>query len=296
MARDLYQEVTDRIVEALENGVDGTWRRPWNTARAGDVGTPYNPCGRYFYRGMNVFMLAMSAAAAGWPTVEFATYRQWAAKGAQVRKGEKGTLTVFWTKWTPADADDDDAEDGKRRGARMVLKSAHVFNAAQVDGYSPAGAPALPEFERHAACEAAIAATGAAIVHGGDRACYIPAIDEIRMPVREAFKEPAAYYATTFHELAHWTGAKARCDRNLSGRFGSDAYAAEELVAELAAAFLCGAYGIANEPRPDHAQYVASWLRVLKADKRAIFTAASAAQKSADFVRGFSEAEERAAA
>jgi antirestriction protein ArdC len=140
------------------------------------------------------------------------------------------------------------------------------------------------------AVDAFIAATGAVIRHGGGRACYIPATDEIRMPERAAFTGSAtssaeeSYYATLLHELTHWTGPVHRCGRDLSGRFGSDAYAMEELIAELGSAFLCGELGIAAVPRSDHAQYLAHWLAVLKADKRAIFTAASKASEAIGFL------------
>lgn len=139
--------------------------------------------------------------------------------------------------------------------------------------------------------DAFIASTGATIVHGGSRACFIPKLDEIHMPERACFTGSTtstateAYYSTVLHELTHWTAPKHRCNRDLSGRFGSDAYAMEELVAELGAAFLCAELGITVEPRPDHAQYLAHWLNVLKADKRAIFTAVSKAGEAAAFVR-----------
>jgi antirestriction protein ArdC len=138
--------------------------------------------------------------------------------------------------------------------------------------------------------DAFVAATGATIRHGGNMACFIPKLDEIRMPERNAFtgsltsSATEAYYATLLHELTHWTAPANRCGRDLSGRFGSESYAMEELVAELGAAFLCGELGIAVEPRADHAQYLAHWLQVLKADKRAIFTAASKAAEAAAFL------------
>jgi antirestriction protein ArdC len=136
-----------------------------------------------------------------------------------------------------------------------------------------------------------VARTGAAIVHGGNRACFVPKLDEIHMPPRELFTGSAtssateAYYSTLLHELVHWTGPAHRCDRDLSGRFGTEAYAMEELVGELGAAFLCAELRIAVEPRADHAQYLAHWLNVLKADKRAIFTAASKAGEAVAFLR-----------
>jgi antirestriction protein ArdC len=164
-----------------------------------------------------------------------------------------------------------------------------VFNADQVDGFGEATAGvAIAPSE---GVDAFIARTGATIVHGGSRACYVPMLDEIHMPERASFigsttsTATETYYSTVLHELTHWTAPAHRCGRDLSGRFGDDAYAMEELVAELGAAFLCGELGITVEPRPDHAQYLAHWLTVLKADKRAIFTAASKAAEAAAFLR-----------
>ena len=167
-----------------------------------------------------------------------------------------------------------------------------VFNAAQVDGYATPALPVLPEAERIDRAEAFFAALGADIRHGGSRACYVPSLDQIRMPLFAAFRDPVAYYATLAHEATHLTGHASRCNRHLRGRFGEEAYAAEELIAELGAAFVCADLALAPEPRPDHAAYVASWLRVLRGDKRAIFTAAAKAQQAADWMH----AQQRAAA
>ena len=144
--------------------------------------------------------------------------------------------------------------------------------------------PSLPAAERIGHAEAFFAAIGADIQHGGARACYVPSLDQIRMPPFEAFRDPIAYYATLAHETTHLTGHPSRCDRDLRGRFGDEAYAAEELVAELGAAFVCADLALTPEPRPDHAAYVASWLKVLLGDKRAIFTAAAKAQQAADWM------------
>ena len=144
------------------------------------------------------------------------------------------------------------------------------------------------------AAEAFVAATGANIVHGGSRACYVPRTDNIHMPPRDMFFGTAtssaaeAYASTKLHELTHWTSAETRCNRQLGKRFGDDAYAMEELVAELGAAFLCADLGITDTPRADHAQYLDNWLRVLKADKKAIFTAASKASQAPAFSPRFS--------
>ena len=171
-----------------------------------------------------------------------------------------------------------------RRERRFFARGYRVFNAAQVDGFTPPEVPSLPTAERIAHAESFFEGLGAEIRHGGNRAYYHPKDDYIQLPPFEAFRDAVAYYATLAHESVHLTGHHSRLDRDLSGRFGDDAYAAEELIAELGAAFLCARLGLANEPRPDHAAYLSSWLRVLRSDERAIFTAASQAQAAVDWM------------
>lgn len=287
---DIYQTVTDRIVAAIEAGA-GEWRMPWHGEPGASAAVlPVNAVTKKPYRGVNVLNLWIAAQAAGYPAGIWATYKQWQDLGAQVRKGERATLIVFWKVFeNDADEDDADHEDGgeetghERR--RFMARGYHVFNCAQVDGYEAPALPASPEEpERIETAEAFFAGLGADIRHGGNRAFYAPGPDFVQMPPFPAFREPAAYYATLAHEATHWTGHARRCNRDLKGRFGSDSYAAEELVAELGAAFLCATLGLASEPRPDHAAYIASWLKVLKQDKRAIFTAAGKAQEAADWM------------
>ncbi len=178
-----------------------------------------------------------------------------------------------------------DEGTGEEENRRSVLARGYsVFNAAQVDGFTLPELPAKPEIERVQNAELFFAALGADIRHGGYRACYVPKIDQIQMPRFEIFKSAIAYYSTLSHESTHWTGAPQRLNRQLSTRFGEEAYAAEELIAELGAAFLCADLGLSNEPRPENAAYVASWLKVLKNDKKAIFTAASKAQAAVDYL------------
>lgn len=181
----------------------------------------------------------------------------------------------------------------------MFARASWVFNAAQVDGYELPAEAELPEnplFDPIARAESFASATGARIEEGGDRACFIPALDTIRMPERRRFTgtdttTPAeGFYSTLCHELTHWSGAKSRLDRDLSGRFGTESYAVEELVAELGAAFLCADLGITPEPRADHASYVKSWLEVLKSDKKAVFTAASKASQAANWLQALAVA------
>ena len=197
--------------------------------------------------------------------------------GAQVRKGERASQIVVWKEVADKRTDDESTV--------MVGMGYSVFNAAQVDGYTAPGVlPTLSDAERIAAADEYFGAIGATVRHGYDRAYYQPSGDMIAMPDFAAFKGPAYYYSTLAHELTHWTGAKRRLDRTFGQRFGDSAYAAEELVAELGAAFQCAVLGIDSEPRADHAQYVAHWLKVLKADKRAIFMAASKAQAAVDYL------------
>ena len=279
---DIHQHLTDRIIAAIEAGA-GQWQMPWHRGSGGRA--PVNITSGNKYRGVNVLGLWVEAQVNGYGSHLWGTYRQWAEKGAVVRKGQKASYVVFYK-----EIEVDSAEGGEdERKSRLFARATPVFNADQVDGLNeaPVAAP-VTELQD---VDGIIARTGANIVHGGSRACFIPKADEIHMPPRELFTGSAtstateAYYSTLLHELTHWTGLAHRCDRDLSGRFGTEAYAMEELVAELGAAFLCAELGIAVEPRADHAQYLAHWLKVLKADKRAIFTAASKAGEATAFVR-----------
>ena len=270
---DIYQRITDRIAAAIEAGA-GKWRMPWHPGADGAAPVlPVNAATGKPYRGVNTVVLWAAAQAEGYPSAIWATYRQWAELGAQVRKGERASPVVFWKISDKEEQDDavEGEEDGRR--SRVFARGYSVFNAAQVDGYAAPALPMLPEAERIGHAEAFFAAIGADIRRGGARACYVPSLDQIRMPPFEAFRDPVAYYATLAHEATHLTGHPSRCNRELRGRFGEEAYAAEELIAELGAAFLCADLALAPEPRPDHAAYVASWLKVLRGDKRAIFTA-----------------------
>ena len=296
---DIYQRVTDQIIAALEAGAD-RWKMPWHTTGMENATRPINAISKKPYRGVNTLALWIAASEQGYPSNEWATYKQWQEKGAQVRKGEKSSTVVFWkindkgeetegnAESNPSNSDEETGEAGNRR---ILARGYFVFNASQVDRYT---APALPQIEpttvqgneRNAEVDAFFTATGASVQHGGNRAFYRSGSDHIQMPFFDAFFEPVDYYSTLGHETVHWTSAPTRLDRDLTGRFGSEAYAAEELVAELGAAFLCADLGLTNTPRPDHAAYVSSWLKVLKSDNRAIFTAASKAQQAADYLHG----------
>jgi antirestriction protein ArdC len=281
--QDVYQRVTDSIINAIEQGV-GNWRMPWHTSGR-FASSPINATSRKPYRGINTVCLWAAAESKGYESGEWATYAQWQERGAQVRKGEKSTTVVFW-KFANGTAENQDGEDNPTAtGSRLLFTRGYsVFNAAQVDGYTPKTEPDAPMPERIERADGWFQSIGADVRNGGNRAYYTTADDHIQMPAFNSFVENVAYYSTLAHEHTHWTAKSGRCDRQLGKRFGDSAYAAEELIAELGAAFVCAHLGLSTEPREDHAQYIQSWLKVLRADKRAIFTAASKAQQAADYL------------
>lgn len=283
---DTYQRITDTIVEALEAGTR-PWMKPWSAQNIGGTfPRPVRSTGEP-YRGINILLLWIASAANGFQHDRFMTYKQAQALGGQVRKGEKGTSIVKYGTVTRS-VDNGRGEDEDRE--IPYLKGYTVFNVSQIEGladeYYHAPTP-LPEKKRIAAAERFIENTGAIIRHEGDRACYIPAIDLIKMPPFRAFESPEAYYSTLFHETAHWSGAKARLDRIKSTDMRSHDYAFEELIVEIAACFLCSDLHITATIRPESASYIAGWLKALKQDKRLIFKAASKAQAAADYLHAF---------
>lgn len=285
---DLYRTVTDKIVAAIEAGA-GAFVMPWHVSAT--TGRPINALTGHGYRGMNVVALWAEAVMSGYRTGWWASYRQWERLGAQVRRGEHGTVIVFYNRVNTAPTDELDESDRYR----LVARASRVFNSDQVDRWQEPMATAAPMVEVLAEAEAFVAATKAVVVHGGSKACYRREYDRIELPARHRFygsptsSASEAYYGTLLHELTHWSGAPHRLNRTFGTRFGDNDYAVEELVAELGAAFLCADLGIANEPRRDHAAYVASWLKVLSDDRRAIFTAAARANDAAVYLQGLSE-------
>jgi antirestriction protein ArdC len=256
---------------------------PWHTSGRFAF-SPINVASKKPYRGINTVCLWAAAQTKGYDSGEWATYQQWLERGAQVRKGEKATLVVFW-KFANSAAEAQEDGDTPTSGSRLLFtKGYSVFNAAQVDGYAPKAERETPMPERIAQADAFFSGVGADVRHGGNQAFYSLATDHIQMRPFAAFRDAISYYSTLAHEHTHWTANAARCNRDLGKRFGDNAYAAEELIAELGAAFTCAHLGLSTEPREDHAQYLQSWLRVLRADKRAIFTAASKAQQAADWL------------
>jgi len=287
---DIHQHITNQIIAAIEHGA-GEFRLPWHRS-AGNIMRPVNVASKKAYRGVNILTLWATADEHSYSSGTWGTYRQWAEAGAQVRKGEKAAYIVFYKEFTvEADDNRDEAE------TRLFARATPVFAAEQVEGFTAptieAPTTTLTPIDQ---AEGFVAKTGATIQHGGDRAFYRPSTDSIQLPPHEAFigtatSTPAeAYYSTLLHELTHWTSAAPRCNRELGKRFGDDAYAMEELVAELGAAFLCADLGITDAPRADHAQYLDHWLTVMKADKKAIFTAASKASEAAAYLAALQEA------
>ena len=282
--QDLYQQVTDQVLALMQShGAD--WVKPWT-----GTGIPVNASTKAEYQGSNILMLGMAAFARGYETPYWATYKQWQALGAQVRRGEKSTVGIFFK---PLVKEDDDGNET----AIPMIKAFRVFNADQVDDWEAPVVEGQGEAEVLEAAQTFVAHTGADIRHGSHGAFYVPDLDRISMPNRNAFTATPtstateAYWSTLLHEMGHWSGASHRLARDLSGRFGSARYAGEELVAELTSAFLCAHLGISPTPRADHAQYLNHWVQKLSEDKRAFLTAASAAQKAADYLRGLQPAE-----
>ncbi|MES2894989.1 MAG: zincin-like metallopeptidase domain-containing protein [Pseudomonadota bacterium] len=279
---DLYARVTDQILSDLQRGVR-PWTRPWSAEHlAGHVSRPLRH-NLQPYNGVNVLLLWAQACAKGYAAPIWMTFRQALELGAHVRKGEQAATVVYANALTRTEA----GEDEEHR--IPFLKAYSVFNVDQIEGlpepFHAVVGPRLDGERRIAQAEAFFAGLKADIQHGGSQAYYAMGPDHVRMPPFEAFCDPQAYYATLAHECVHWTRHPSRLDRDLGRkRWGDEGYAREELVAELGAAFVCADLGLEMTPREDHAAYLASWLQVLKADKRAIFSAASHAQKAADYL------------
>ena len=282
MHTDIHQAVTDQVIEMMAaTGTD--WVKPFSG------GTPMNATTGNEYRGINVLLLAMAGPK------HWASFRQWQTNGAQVRKGQKGTRIVFFKMM--------ERENSQGKTDNFpVIRFSTVFSADQVDGWDAPVAPDRPVIEAIAAADAWVEATGAGVTFNDAGRCfYERGRDVISMthPSRFAATPTStpseSYYATLLHELTHWTGSEQRLARTTGKRFGDDAYAMEELVAELGSAMQCSMLGVTNEPREDHAHYLNAWLVALKGDKRLIFTAAAAAQKACDFIKDLQKSAAQAA-
>jgi antirestriction protein ArdC len=286
--RDTHQTITEKIVAAIEAGV-GDYRMPWHR-HGTSISRPINASTGKSYQGANVIALWAEAFLRHFSSGYWATYRQWGTLGAQVRKGARGATIVFYKAIEEPVQDSEGEKGGEAPKPRLVARTSWVFNAEQVEGWSPPTVTKPNEVEVREHAEAFIAATRADIRYGGDRAFYSVPGDYIGLPHPEQFvatetsSATECFYSVHLHELVHWTGAARRLARVLRGRFGDDAYAMEELVAEFGAAFLCADLQIANEPRLDHACYVSSWLDVLNRDRNALFTAANKANAAIGYL------------
>jgi antirestriction protein ArdC len=275
---DIHQTVTAKIIAMLEKNRLSSSPR-WS-ANSGN-GMPINAKTGEAYRGINVLILWSEMAEKGYANSQWLTYNHAASLGGQVRKGEKSVACVYYK--TVAKECREDPEDAE---TYFLAKPFWLFNVAQID-HLPEGlfvASAEREFNAIASAEGIIARTNAQICYGFDSAFYSPLKDQICLPQRERFASEEIFYATALHELTHWTGHESRLNRQFGKRFGDDAYAVEELVAELGAAFTTNSLGLLSATIDSHASYVASWVKVLKSDKTAIFKAASLASKAADFL------------
>ncbi|MBU6296603.1 MAG: DUF1738 domain-containing protein [Alphaproteobacteria bacterium] len=276
----LYEEITDKIVRQIEAGTL-PWVQPWAGGPA--LSLPVNVRTDRTYSGINILLLWDALFAQGYAANRWLTFKQARELGGIVRKGEHGTTIVFADRFTPKADDDTSADDPPR--AIPFLRRYTVFNIAQCDGLPgelTLSIPPISHREPVASAEALIAASGASVRRGGAHAFYHARDDYIAVPEQDQFFEPINFYRTVLHEMTHWSGAAHRLNRDFSGRFGSQSYAFEELVAEIGSAFLCAALGIV--PTVRHADYIANWLAILKNDSRAVVSAASHASKAADFI------------
>lgn len=272
-----YERITAAIQSALAGDLP-PWRRPWRTLRAaGASGIPQNAMSGHAYRGVNVCLLWARQDA----DMRYLTFRQARELGGHVRKGEHGTQVVFWQKRQYKTRDESGEEELRDS---LLMKVYTVFALSQCEDVT------LPE-PRHDPAPLAPPPTittvyntlGTSVEHGGDRACFVPSHDKVIMPRPESFSSPDAYAATALHELTNWTGHESRLAREFGKRFGDQAYAAEELVAELGSAFLCASLGV-DCALEHHASYLDHWRQLLRSDPRAIVTAASKAQAASDYI------------
>ncbi|MFZ5676705.1 MAG: ArdC family protein [Pseudomonadota bacterium] len=285
---DLYREVTEKIIAELEQGTV-PWVRPWRSGGEGpSLSLPKNGLTAKTYSGINILLLWEALTSRGFACCHWLTFKQALELGGAVRKGEKGTHVFYADRFIPEKERERAASEGDEPESIPFLKRYTVFNVEQCDGLPEhlfAPRPVLPECQIIPEAQALILATGADFRVGGDVAIYFPSEDVIRVPHQSAFIDQINYYRTAFHELGHWTGHSSRLARDLANRRGSSGYAREELVAEMATAFVCASLGII--PTVRHSDYIGSWLQVLKEDSRAIFKAASQASKAADYILKF---------
>ena len=281
MKQSIYDQVTSSIITQLETGC-APWVRPWRTTTAD--GIPTNLSTGNAYRGINVILLWAEAMQRGFEHDYWLTYKQAQSIGGQVIKGAKSAHIV---KYGTYERERENSAGETEKSTGQYLKGYSVFNIAEIDGIDIPEPIPLAEHERDTRIDSFIASTGATMRHSSGRAFYNISADSVSLPEMGRFGKRSEYYATALHELTHWTGHKSRMGRDIRNSFGSPNYAREELIAEMGAAFLCASLGIDGQLQ--HAEYIDSWLRVLREDNRAIFKAASAAGKAADYLHGFSD-------
>lgn len=287
---DIHAIITNQIIAAIEAGA-GEFKMPWHRSQ-GSLMRPVNIATGNAYQGINILSLWVAAEARGYSAPIWGTFKQWLDAGYPVRKGEKSVMGVVYKDWNVTE---ENAETGESVEKKVGMARAFpLFNCAQVEGYAPPDTAFTPSvFDPHPRVECLLTASGAEIAYGGERAFYDHLADRVQIPEQgrfvgtESMSAAEAYDATRLHELVHWSGAKPRLDRAFGQRFADKAYAFEELVAELGAAYLCAELGVTPIARADHAQYLAHWLSVLREDKKAIFLAAGQAQRAASYLMAF---------
>lgn len=291
---DLIQTTAERMLQLMQQGTI-PWRRPWNDPDApqnGSINGPWNPHTGKTYRGSNTLVLRGAQLVHGYEDHRWLTFKQGLSVGAQVKRGEKGQQIAYWDFSKTGKAKDDaepltEGEEKSRYQGPSVFV-ATVFNASQMDGMPEPPPPfIMPESIRNLRVRELLDKHQPKLHHdGGNRAFYSVATDSIHVPKAGSFQDPISYASTVLHELAHWTGAKHRLDRDLTGRFGTEGYAKEELVAELSSLFISERLGIGlgKEHEEQHAGYLQSWMKALADDPRTLFRAASQAEKVMTFL------------
>lgn len=291
---DVYQHVTDQLLTMFEEGLadERKWRKSWSS-----LGLEHHSALGRTYNGVNRLLLSLTQQLQGYGLPVWGTYQQWKGLDAQVQRGEQGTKVVLWKTWAPKDDENDVDAERINRGRGAMMRMFTVFNVAQTNADPELYRPVTrnPD-ERNAAAETWACRSGATIMFGYGRACYIPLLDAIEMPDFEVFDDGPAYYGTLAHELAHWTGHSSRLARGLYGAFTTDVYAKEELIAELSACFSMARLGIEAVPRADHLHYLAGWCTAMKVDKKFITQVAGAAQRATAYLFGEHDLGEKAVA
>lgn len=278
----IQEKITAEIINLIEKGVQAGESALWKAGQAN--GMPRNYKTGKPYSGVNVVMLWAAAMAKGYSDNRWLTFKQAQELGAHVRAGAKGTMGVFFQMLEAKQGEGDEGSEGESGKMIPMMKPFWLFNVADIENLPTEAVEEQIPFAANEAAEQIIAKSGAKIAWDSAQAFYSPSQDTIKMPPRENFYKPENAYAVALHELTHWTGHKSRLDRDFTGRFGSESYAFEELVAELGASFLCAHIGLKNVEMEHHASYIQSWLRVLKNDSKAIFTASKHASAAYQFV------------